>query len=296
MLTLRVRHSAGSCSLTVPNSISLDALTREVCDKTGVHATQLLCGFPPVPLTETTSLRNGDTITITAAQTERAGQAQPHSTLPPQPPQTAALPSGDVLLRRTIADDNSCLFNAVGYCLQHSRELAPRLRQLVADVVKTDTLTWSDSVLGKASAEYQRWICLTTSWGGAIELAILSEHFGVAIHAADIQTCRVDRYGEDRGHEERILLMYDGLHYDAIVQSPSADSPEEFDTSIFPNGRTEVDAALEALVKGHHKAHAYTDTATFTLRCLVCREGLKGQAEAVAHAQRTGHQSYGEYR
>ena len=36
--------------------------------------------------------------------------------------------SGRVAVRRVIASDNSCLFNAVGYVMERSREAAPELR------------------------------------------------------------------------------------------------------------------------------------------------------------------------
>jgi hypothetical protein len=61
-----------------------------------------------------------------------------------------------------------------------------------------------------------------------------------------------------------------------------------------PNAEA-VDRAVAALVTNAHRAHKYTDTAGFTLRCIICREGMQGQAAAVAHAKATGHDSFGEY-
>jgi ubiquitin thioesterase OTU1 len=312
--TLRVRYSGGSCSLTVSDDVTLDALRAAVHEKTGARVGRLLSGFPPSPLTDVASLQSGDTIavvedsgpqdggTVGAAVSDSrppdeaaAPDVPPYRRAPPAPPQHVALPRGEVIVRRAVADDNSCMFNAVGYCLQHSRALATQLRQVVVDAVNANQETWSEGVLGRSNADYQRWIALPSSWGGGIELAILSSHAGVEIQAADIQTCRVDRYGEDRGYQERILLVYDGLHYDALALAPSADAPEDFDTTVLPLVDAELDAAMAVLVKAHHDAHSFTDTAKFSLRCLACREGLTGQAEAVAHAQRTGHASFGEY-
>jgi ubiquitin thioesterase OTU1 len=42
-------------------------------------------------------------------------------------------------------------------------------------------------------------------------------------------------------------------------------------------------------------ADAFRIPQGFTLRCIVCRQGVKGQAEAAAHAKETGHASFGEY-
>ena len=308
MLSLRVRHSGGSCSLTVPSDgLTLPELLRLVAaNLDGTPPAALLFGFPPAPLTDVSALRSGDTLQVLAADTPTAAPAETRLTPPPEaPPAPPAappaapncvpLPSGDVLVRRSIADDNSCMFNAVGYCIEHSRARAPDLRRLVAEAVHADPATWSEAVLGKSNEEYQRWIQLPLSWGGAIELSILAAHYGIEIWAADIQTCRVDRYGEGSGFSERCWLMYDGLHYDALAVAPSADAPEEFDTTQFPVAHSDIDDAAADLVKKHHDAHRFTDTASFSLRCLVCRAGLKGQIEAVAHAKATGHSSFGEY-
>jgi len=43
-----------------------------------------------------------------------------------------------VVVHRPIAADNSCLFNAVGYCMHHSTNRAPFLRQVVSREVSSD--------------------------------------------------------------------------------------------------------------------------------------------------------------
>ena len=40
--------------------------------------------------------------------------------------------------------------------------------------------------------------------------------------------------------------------------------------------------------------HNYTDTAGFTLKCLVCGHRMKGQTEAQAHAKATTHTNFSE--
>lgn len=89
-----------------------------------------------------------------------------------------------------------------------------------------------------------------------------------------------------------------GIHYDAIVVAPFPDAPEEVDLTLqpvdAPNAEA-VDKAVASLVAVAHAAHKFTDTAGFTLRCIVCREGMQGQAAAAEHAKRTGHTSFGEY-
>ena len=108
---------------------------------------------------------------------------------------------------------------------------------------------------------------------------------------------RVDRYGNGT-FDQRGFLLYDGLHYDAVVVAAFQDAPETLDLTMQPvdaPNAAAVDAAVAALVATAHSKHQFTDTSNFTLRCIVCREGLQGQAAAAAHAKLTGHTSFGEY-
>ncbi|KAK2639694.1 hypothetical protein Ddye_027489 [Dipteronia dyeriana] len=68
---------------------------------------------------------------------------------------------------------------------------------------------------------------------GAIELSILANYYGREIAAYDIQITRCDLYGQENKYLERVMLVYDGLHYDAFAMSPFDGTPEEFDQTIF---------------------------------------------------------------
>ncbi|ESR65575.1 OVARIAN TUMOR DOMAIN-containing deubiquitinating enzyme 2 [Citrus sinensis] len=205
-----------------------------------------------------------------------------------------------IIVRRVIPSDNSCLFNAVGYVMEHDKNKAPELRQVIAATVASDPVKYSEAFLGKSNQEYCSWIQDPEKWGGAIELSILADYYGREIAAYDIQTTRCDLYGQEKKYSERVMLIYDGLHYDALAISPFEGAPEEFDQTIFPvqKGRTigpAEDLALK-LVKEQQRKKTYTDTANFTLRCGVCQIGVIGQKEAVEHAQATGHVNFQEYR
>ncbi|KAI8557596.1 hypothetical protein RHMOL_Rhmol04G0022000 [Rhododendron molle] len=183
------------------------------------------------------------------------------------------------IVRRVIPSDNSCLFNAVGYVMDHDKHKAPELRQVIAATVASDPTQYSEAFLGKPNEEYCTWILNPEKWGGAIELAILSDYYGREIGAYDIQTSRCDLYGQ---------------------MSPSDGAPEEFDQTIFPVQKDRTIGPVERLtlnlVKEQQRKRSYTDTANFTLRCGVCQIGVIGQKEAVEHAQATGHVNFQEYR
>jgi ubiquitin thioesterase OTU1 len=205
-----------------------------------------------------------------------------------------------VIVRRVIPSDNSCLFNAVGYVMDHDKKKAPELRQVIAAAVASDPIKYSEAFLAKPNQEYCAWILDSEKWGGAIELSILADYYKREIAAYDIQTTRCDLYGQEKNYPERVMLIYDGLHYDALAMSPVEEAPEEFDQTIFlvRTDRTigPVEALANNLVKDWHRKRKFTDTANFTLRCGVCQIGVVGQKEAVEHAQATGHVNFQEFK
>jgi ubiquitin thioesterase OTU1 len=328
-VTLRCRGPAGQHTLTLSAPLAtVGELVRLVAEKTGIEASrlELRSGFPPQALDlrvasdtplAALNLRSGDTVQAAessagaaaagaaAAEAAPSGSAAAAGAAPSAPVSSAARDavafadgSGFCLTRRIIASDNSCLFNAVGYVLSLSRTRAPELRRVVADAVAADEETFCEAALGRGNAEYCRWIMERDSWGGALELSILSKHAGKEICACDIQTKRIDMYGHG-DWPERVFLLYDGLHYDALVVSVFEGAPEELDVTCHPvdaPNAAALDAAVAELVAAAHEARAFTDTQGFTLRCIVCREGVRGQAAAAAHAAKTGHTNFGEYR
>jgi len=210
---------------------------------------------------------------------------------------------GTVAVRKVIDADNSCLFNAIGYVFFRSLAKAKELRKVVHDAVLSDPDTFSEAALGKPPKEYAEWVLQPNSWGGQVELFVLSTHLQKQIAAYDVQTGRVDVYGEDRfPRSERGHLIYDGLHYDALVFA-YPDLEDVSDTHV-----TVVDCSLEpiskingfdrkarALAKKDQERRLFIDVANFSLRCLVCQTGLVGENEAREHAKNTGHTNFGEY-
>ena len=96
-----------------------------------------------------------------------------------------------------IPDDNSCLFHAVIHQLQLNKTTND-LRRDIARVVVEDSHQWSSAMLGKSRDEYVTFITDTTKWGGQVELNILSSIYCFEIATIDIQTGRLDNYGEGR--------------------------------------------------------------------------------------------------
>ena len=90
------------------------------------------------------------------------------------------------------------------------------LRKIIANTVAKNPGHYNLVFLGRSNEDYQQWICNEQSWGGAIELAILSEHFEVEFAVVNIQAKSICVFGEDKNYANRVYLIYDGIHYDAL--------------------------------------------------------------------------------
>ncbi|CAJ1438455.1 unnamed protein product, partial [Effrenium voratum] len=194
------------------------------------------------------------------------------------------------VVRHIIPADNSCLFNSVAYAMGDS---SGELRDMVAAVVISSPDVWTEAMLGKDPEAYADWIMDSEHWGGGIELAILAEHFQTELAAFDIQSLRVDIFGQGSNFKKRALLIYDGIHYDVLVRRVGSD--QQSDVTLFePSDEAVMEEAMQ-VAKEANAARSFTDTGNFTLRCTSCQKGLTGQEDAVEHAKATGHTNFAEY-
>ena len=225
----------------------------------------------------------------------------------PAPPS----PSKGTASRRAVDADGNCLFVALAYLLRGERPdptsakaCAQKMRAVCASVVAADPIGYPDAALEKPRREYGKWIQTQDVWGGALELSVLSKGGGdlveggasfddVVLHCVDIRTGVAQRYGEGRGRV--CFLLFDGVHYDPVVLAPSSDAPESpADITLVAADDMMALHAVEALATSERAARNFTDTSSFALQCLVCGAGLKGNADAEAHAAQTGHQNFAQ--
>ncbi|KAI0636990.1 OTU-domain-containing protein [Trametes polyzona] len=204
------------------------------------------------------------------------------------------------LIHRVVPDDNSCLFSSIALIFEQDIGKAQSIRKIVADAIRRDPVKWDEAILGRPREEYIQTILKPSAWGGAIELSILAEHYGTEIASVDVETGRIDRFSpppeKDTGN--RAIVIYSGIHYDATSIAPMLDAPDDFHQTIMTRSGEEEDEVLQAakkLADALRAKRAYTNTATFDLKCQICGQGLKGEKEARAHASQTGHVEFGEY-
>ncbi|VDI21883.1 ubiquitin thioesterase OTU1 [Mytilus galloprovincialis] len=200
-----------------------------------------------------------------------------------------------VLMRKVVPANNSCLFTSINAVMNGGKidlDYAPSIRQLIAGVVMSDPQTFSDVFLGRSNSSYCKWIMKDDTWGGAIEISILSKYYDVEIDVVDTQSCRIDRFGEDLHYDQRVLIIYDGVHYDPLVLEP-------FDSSlpvqtIFPADNASILGQAQEIATEARQARQYTDVTNFSIKCLICQRMFTGQSEAQKHAKASGHVSFGE--
>ena len=201
-LVLRVRGPAGQSTLSLPADATVSAAIKAVAERAGValERLELRSGFPlrvldwraapeDASAAAALGLATGESLQASeAAETVRAVEAaQP---APGTVPDAVLLgdSSGFAVQRRIVASDNTCLFRAAAYIMSQDRTGGDALRAVVAAAVLADPEQYCEAVLGRPPSEYADWIQRGDSWGGAIELAILSANFGTELCAADIQT------------------------------------------------------------------------------------------------------------
>jgi len=285
----------------------------------------LKAGYPPNSLTlipqlplSSLGLKKGDQLIVTQASGAGITHAPPPPVVSPtsapgvNPPNVSSnvpinqpgkqalgdeyVPTdGGVLIHRVVPDDNSCLFSSVGVVFEQDMGAAARLRQLAADVIRSDPENYSEVVLGRPREEYIKTILNPKSWGGAIELAIFASHYRTEISSIDVETGRIDRFGEGSNYANRAILLYSGIHYDATSFAPTAGAPPDFHETVFPIDNVAILTTAQTLAARLRAQKKYTNTATFLLKCETCGKGLRGEKEARTHAGETGHAEFGEY-
>ncbi|EDV96303.1 ubiquitin thioesterase OTU1 [Drosophila grimshawi] len=205
-------------------------------------------------------------------------------------------PNGDfngILLKKVVPADNSCLFTSIRFVLNGKvdNEGSEMMRHIIATEVAADPQSYNDAVLGKSNAEYCAWIQKADSWGGAIEVSILSNYYGIEIDVVDIQNAIINRFGEDKNFGLRVFLLFDGIHYDPLYMETS---PSAAPATMFPVDELGVYEQAEQLANEAKSSRQFTNVDKFNLRCLQCDLLLVGQVEAQQHAKSTGHANFGE--
>ncbi|CAG9310881.1 unnamed protein product [Blepharisma stoltei] len=304
---IRLRYPGGNKAITVSPQATYDELKHLIYSLTNImpDCQVIKSGYPPKGISADDSISiselgisSGETLIIEALPEAPKPIPKQNENKPvPQVPPQSQIPNrdGKVMIRRIIPADNSCLFNSVGYAMEgRQKHMGEYLRSIIGVFVESDPVNFNEVMLGKQVEDYINWIKQPNSWGGAIELAILSNYYQVEIAAVSVQNARVDLFGEDGGYNNRIYVIYDGIHYDVLVRNRSEDSPEDQDETCFSQNDQEAYQGAVFLANDMRNRRQFTDLANFDLMCGVCNKGLKGESDALEHCKTTGHTNFQE--
>ncbi|KAG7211806.1 hypothetical protein KM043_011037 [Ampulex compressa] len=302
---LRVKTKSGQKVVNglIPQD-KVSALKWKLADLTGISisALHVLSGYPPkiidlsdeAATIEESGIISGDTLIVEEKDVfcngeQRLEDIGRHHIVSSE---TLADTPG-VLMKKIVPADNSCLFTSVGYVLNGKVDpsCASFMRKIIATAVAADPEEYSDAFLGRPNAEYCDWILKPESWGGAIELSILSKYYGLEIAVIDSINAIINRFGEDQRYAQRVFLLFDGIHYDPLYREPLDGGNIQ---TIFPTQDETILMEAAELAREVKSSRQFTDVQKFTLICNDCKIRLNGPIEAQNHAKATGHKSFGE--
>lgn len=191
----------------------------------------ILNGYPPKILDlsqneltlENSGLNSGDTLIVEEKSNNEASSSDNNDV----PVKHHIIDRQDmdcpgILMKQVVPADNSCLFTSIGFVLSGKIDttVAPSMREIIAEVVSKESENYSEAILGKPNREYCQWILKPDSWGGAIELAVLSNYYGIEMAVVDTLNAIINRFGEDQHYAHRVFLLFDGIHYDPLYLEP----------------------------------------------------------------------------
>jgi ubiquitin thioesterase OTU1 len=194
-------------------------------------------------------------------------------------------------IRRYVDSDNSCLFSSIAYLIDHEKfneTSSYKYRLMIAEYLINNNL--DNVILDLPKNEYIEKIQKADEWGGAIELKLFSDIFEIQIGSIDVQTNRIDIYGEDKNYDKIIYLLYNGVHYDPLVMNFDSNSSNITDITKFNSSDKEIYIKFKTYVEKFNKIGDFVDLSTLkNFECETCTEQFQNENQALVHAQNTNH-------
>ncbi|OMJ69964.1 hypothetical protein SteCoe_32161 [Stentor coeruleus] len=198
---------------------------------------------------------------------------------------TQRFDDGSAMMVKIMSYDNSCLFSAVNYAMFKNINDSGCLREYIGNYLQNNPERFDSYALGKSLQEYIYWIRNPMSWGGEIELIILSEYFNIEICVISVNPISENLINDEKDYKKRIYLLYTNSHYNLIIRNFPDGDPDMDVTRFSKNSKTHS-LALDAA--GNYRAkHFHSENEK--LLCLSCNAKFVGKSAALAHAHETNH-------
>ena len=189
--------------------------------------------------------------------------------------------------KKTIPADNSCLFNSINFAINQSITEPEIIRGIISSEILNNPIDYNEAILERPVDDYCDWILRGDSWGGGIEISILSKYFSVIIAVVDIQNITFEYFGD--GYSQIIYLLYNNVHYDVFYKEDNGKITGLFDVKD-EKSKNEIMEICKELQK-HQK---YLDIQMFSVKCMQCNFLMKGQNDVIEHTKKTGHTNFSQ--
>jgi len=197
-------------------------------------------------------------------------------------------------IRRFVDADNSCLFTSIAYLTdkKHFSEIsANAYRNMIVEYLLNNE--FDEALLDLTKEEYINEISNPSKWGGGIEIKIFSDILKLEIAVVDVQTNRIDVFGQDKNYTSRIYVLYNGIHYDPLVLNFDETSDSDTDITIFDSEMNSVEEKFKNLIKQYTEKGDFVDLSKlFSLECEDCKEKFLNEGIATSHASEKNHWNF----
>ncbi|KAK3305558.1 uncharacterized protein B0T15DRAFT_485152 [Chaetomium strumarium] len=298
LIQISLRAPNGQSRIQIDDDSPLSALVELIKTKTELANFSLKYGYPLKSLDISPALQGtpvkelnlrGETIVVASVDPSPPTPAlQPASAEPKPKPFT---PKGIEPDETSLQWEERGGYMAVGGAIGLDNP-SRTLRNQVADYILNHPNEYNQAILGEDPQRYTTKMRRMDTWGGAIELSILSDIYNLEISSIDVKSLRVDRFGE--GKSTRVIILYSGIHYDRIAFCMDLSYPVEVDVTKWSTDDEEVLEKARQLAQQLQRLHYYTDTTDFVIKCQVCNWIGQGTRDAAKHETETGHNQFGE--
>ena len=197
-------------------------------------------------------------------------------------------------IRRLVDADNSCLFSSIAYLNEinnFNTFSSLRYRNIIVEYLLNNN--FDESLLGLPKYDYINEINNPSKWGSGIEIKIFTDILKLEIAVVDVQTNRIDLFGQDKDYASRMYLLYDGNHYDPLVMNYSIEYDSMFDITIFDSNDNNVYNQFKKLVQKINNSGDYDDISKLnSLKCSDCQEIFIDRDSALNHANQSYHWNF----
>ncbi|KAK4156834.1 hypothetical protein C8A00DRAFT_12282 [Chaetomidium leptoderma] len=298
LIQISLRSPNGQSRVQIEDDATLRELVNLIKAKTELSNFSLKYGYPLRSLDISPSLQDasikdlklrGETVVVAPVDTTPPVPAlQPASAEPkPKPFTPKGIEPDETSLEWPERGGYIAFGGAIGL-----ENPATTLRNQVAEYILNHPNEYNKAILGEEPQRYTTRMRQMDTWGGAIELSILSDIYNLEISSIDVKSLRVDRFGE--GKANRVVILYSGIHYDRIAFCMDLSYPVEVDVSRWATDDDQVLEKAHQLAQRLQSLHYYTDTTDFVIKCEVCNWIGQGTRDAAKHERETGHSQFGE--